>query len=241
MFGFRRFIDSINIIPKGSSTITNQGDLEVLNTTGKILYHNGTTASPLVTEAHTATLTNKSIDADTNTITNIDNNEIKAAAAIALTKLAATTASKALQSDASGFITASTVTSTELGYVSGVTSSIQTQLDAAVPAIPESTFIGADNQASPADVTGLAFSNASIRSFTADIQVVVLATTNLYEKFTIHGIQRDADWVINQESMADVSGVIFSITNAGQIQYISDSYPGFTSLTIKFRATTLGV
>jgi hypothetical protein len=38
------------------------------------------------------------------------------------------TASKALQSDASGKVSASTVTSTELGYVSGVTSAIQTQL-----------------------------------------------------------------------------------------------------------------
>ena len=39
------------------------------------------------------------------------------------------TASKALQSNASGKVEASAVTSTELGYVSGVTSSIQTQLD----------------------------------------------------------------------------------------------------------------
>ena len=38
------------------------------------------------------------------------------------------TASKALQSDASGKVSASSVTSTELGYVSGVTSAIQTQL-----------------------------------------------------------------------------------------------------------------
>ena len=38
------------------------------------------------------------------------------------------TASKALASDASGKVAASSVTSTELGYVSGVTSAIQTQL-----------------------------------------------------------------------------------------------------------------
>ena len=40
------------------------------------------------------------------------------------------TASKALVSDASGKVAVSTVTATELGYVSGVTSSIQTQLNA---------------------------------------------------------------------------------------------------------------
>ena len=39
------------------------------------------------------------------------------------------TASKALVSNASGKIDVSAVTSTELGYVSGVTSSIQTQLN----------------------------------------------------------------------------------------------------------------
>lgn len=53
---------------------------------------------------------------------------IDAAAAITLSKLAALTASKALVSDGSGVITASAVTSTELGYLSGVTSAVQTQL-----------------------------------------------------------------------------------------------------------------
>lgn len=43
--------------------------------------------------------------------------------------LAAITALKALASDASGFPVASATTATELGYVSGVTSPIQTQLD----------------------------------------------------------------------------------------------------------------
>lgn len=40
------------------------------------------------------------------------------------------TASRALVSDASGKVAVSTITSTQLGYLSGVTSSIQTQLDA---------------------------------------------------------------------------------------------------------------
>lgn len=83
----------------------------------------------IVGKATTDVLTNKSIDSDNNTITNIANADIKAAAAIAVNKLAATTASRALVSDGSGFLSASAVTATELGYVSGVTSAIQTQLD----------------------------------------------------------------------------------------------------------------
>jgi hypothetical protein len=45
-----------------------------------------------------------------------------------LAALNAKTASRALQTDGSGLVSTSTVTSTELGYVSGVTSAIQTQL-----------------------------------------------------------------------------------------------------------------
>lgn len=83
------------------------------------------------TASSTTTFTNKTFDADGtgNSITNIENADIKAAAAIALNKLAAATASRALVSDASGFVSAATTTATEIGYVNGVTSAIQTQLD----------------------------------------------------------------------------------------------------------------
>lgn len=48
---------------------------------------------------------------------------------IAQNKMAAVTASRALVSDASGFYTVSATTSVELGYLSGVTSSVQTQIN----------------------------------------------------------------------------------------------------------------
>lgn len=61
--------------------------------------------------------------------TSIVNADIAAAAAIVLTKLAAVTASRALVSDGSGFVSAhASTTATEIGYVNGVTSAIQTQL-----------------------------------------------------------------------------------------------------------------
>lgn len=75
------------------------------------------------------TLTNKTIDADNNTITDIANANIAAAAAISVSKLEALTVNRAVQTGVSGFLEASTVTSTELGYLSGVTSPIQTQLN----------------------------------------------------------------------------------------------------------------
>lgn len=59
----------------------------------------------------------------------ISNAYVASDAAIALSKLATVTASRAMISDVSGVVSASAVTATELGYVSGVTSAIQTQID----------------------------------------------------------------------------------------------------------------
>lgn len=49
--------------------------------------------------------------------------------ALPVSDLAALTASRAVVTDGSGFISAATTTATEIGYVNGVTSAIQTQID----------------------------------------------------------------------------------------------------------------
>lgn len=79
-----------------------------------------------VTQTGTQTLTNKTIDADLNTIQDIDNNEIKAAAGIAVNKLAAVTASRVVTSDGSGFLTTGNVDTTELLLLDGVTGVLTT-------------------------------------------------------------------------------------------------------------------
>ena len=84
----------------------------------------------IVLQDSTDTLTNKSIDSDNNTITNIVNADIKAGAAIAFSKMADLTASRALVSDSNGDVSISDVTSTEIGHLDGVSSNVQTQLDA---------------------------------------------------------------------------------------------------------------
>ena len=86
-------------------------------------------ADTLIGKATTDTLTNKSIDSDNNTITNLVNADIKASAAIAFSKMENLTASRALVSDGSGDVSVSAVTSTEVGYLDGVTSAIQTQIN----------------------------------------------------------------------------------------------------------------
>lgn len=57
------------------------------------------------------------------------NADISSSAAIARSKLAALTASRAMVTDGSGNDSVSTVTATELGYLSGATSAIQTQIN----------------------------------------------------------------------------------------------------------------
>jgi hypothetical protein len=77
---------------------------------------------------------------------NIVNADIDAAAAIAFSKMAALTASRVLGSDGSGVVSAlSTATYpdlTELSYVKGVTSAIQTQLNAKLSLSGNSTITG---------------------------------------------------------------------------------------------------
>jgi hypothetical protein len=73
----------------------------------------------------------------------IVNANVAAAAGIALNKLAALTASRALVSDGSGFIAVSAVTAAELAHVGGVTSAIQTQLNAKASTTHASTHAGA--------------------------------------------------------------------------------------------------
>ena len=87
------------------------------------------TDGAVVTETSTDTLTNKSIDSDNNTITNLVNAYIKSSAAIAFSKMENLTTARALVSDGSGDVSVSDVTATEIGHLDGVSSAIQTQLD----------------------------------------------------------------------------------------------------------------
>jgi hypothetical protein len=107
--------------------------------------------------------------------------------------------------------------------------------------IAPTSFSGANNQVTPANVTGLAFSNAVVRAFNAVVSVSVSATSSLYEVFEIQGIQKGSDWEISTQSTGDTSLVDFTITSSGQLQYTSSNYTGFSSLAIKFRASTVSV
>lgn len=129
MLNIKKFLLAIGLVPKATTEIDSQGELEVLNTDGKLRYHNGTSASPVVTESHEATLSNKTltspvintgvsgtaIDTDTTLAANSD------------TKLASQKAVKAyideIDTNVNDLITLSGVgeNSTNLGAFSGTT------------------------------------------------------------------------------------------------------------------------
>ena len=107
----------------------------------------------------TATLTNKSIDSDNNTITNIVNADIKSTAGIDATKLGD-----------------GTVTNTELSYISEVTSDVQTQLNSLISVL--------NNMGTPPRVVTFEARTDGSKQFTiteAEIQTAVgLSNSLLY-------------------------------------------------------------
>lgn len=114
-----------NVVLSGAGLIVNADvsasaaiDYSKLNLAGSIV--NADISNSAAIAYSKLTLTGALVDAD-----------VASGAAIALSKLAALTTGRALQSNAStGVIETSGVTNSELGYLSGVTSAIQTQLNA---------------------------------------------------------------------------------------------------------------
>jgi hypothetical protein len=107
--------------------------------------------------------------------------------------------------------------------------------------ISEGSFSLANNEPLATSITGFAFDNGIVRSFEAQLSIKIDATSDLFEEIKMSGIQKGSSWEISLQSTGDESGVQFSITNAGQIQYTSPNYSGFVSGVIKFRALTTSV
>ncbi len=98
------------------------------------------------------------------------------------------------------------------------------------------SFDAANNVSSPADVTGLTLTGT--RGGDLTISVAIDATADLYATFKMTAIEKNGSWeLIGQEYGGDETGVTFSITAGGQIQYVSGNEAGFVSSTFKFIAS----
>jgi len=112
------------------------------------------------------------------------------------------TASRALTSSATGKVEVSAVTSTELGYLDGVTSSIQTQIDG-----KEATITGAATTITSSDLTA---SRAVTSSATGKIEVSSVTSTELgYVSGVTSAIQTQIDG-----KQATITGAATTIDDA---------------------------
>lgn len=125
-----------------ASLLTANGQVAYDSTLDKAIIRSNGVNDPVVLEARAATITNKTIDADANTITNIENADIKAGAAIDATKIAN-----------------GSISNTEFQYLNGLTGNIQSQIDAidsdAVQTLTNKTIDGDDNTLLDISLTSL--------------------------------------------------------------------------------------
>ena len=105
--------------------------------------------------------------------------------------------------------------------------------------ISESTFILANNQISPANVTGFIFNNSTVSSFNALVYLQI-PTLNKYDQWEIRGLLKGSTWIITTDFIGDhPNKVSFSIVTSGgfgQIQYTNGNLVGIA--TLRFRAST---
>ena len=186
----------------------------VANITSTFIYDTSALQTQIdarITASGSIALTNKTIDADANFITSISNANIKDAAAIAVNKLAATTVSRALVSDGSGFVSAATTTSTEIGYVNGVTSAIQTQIDARITATGSISLTNKTIDADANFITNI--SNANIKAAAA------IAVNKLAALTASRAAVSDASgFLASSATTATELGYVNGVTSAIQTQ-----------------------
>jgi len=152
----------------GDLVVTGDDVFMNTNTSGAALIADGTNFNPVVISGDISIGTTGTAAIGSGVVVNAD---ISSSAAIAFSKMADLTASRALVSDGSGDVSVSAVTSTEVGYLDGVSSNIQTQLDA-----KQATITGS---ATTIDTESLTASRAVISNSSQKIAVSDVTDTEL--------------------------------------------------------------
>ena len=96
----------------------------------------------------------------------------------------------------------------------------------------KTSFAFANNQASASDVTGISATIGTDNALRVKYSIKREGTANLYENGTLDIHFNGTDFDCVQEFYGDDSGVSFSVTSAGQLQYTSTDNAGSSSETM---------
>lgn len=146
----------------------------------------------------------------------VTDSKISPTAAIALTKLAASTPSVVPQFDTSGFLVPSSTTSTELSYLSGVTSSIQDQLDSKQASGDYISSLTGEVTATGPGAASATVSNSAIigkvlTGFAGGVNSPIVATDSILQAFNktqgqLDGKQTSGDYITSLTGDVVASG-----------------------------------
>jgi hypothetical protein len=115
-----------------------------------------------------------------------------------------------------------------------VNSVISNSVNMANNSLYSGSFSALNNISNFSNITGLVFNSSSVVSFIANISIIINATTNVYETFTLIGSYSSSGWILNSTSSGDISGIVFNLHSSGQLQYTSTNVPGWSSTTMRF-------
>lgn len=99
-----------------------------------------------------------------------------------------------------------------------------------------------NNQATPADISGLLFNVAQVEAVEVDFFITRTfdsGTSVTTERGKILGSYDGTTFSISTETDGGDTGVEITVTNAGQFQYTSSDLTNHTSSTIRFKASTI--
>ena len=152
-------------------------------------------------------------------------------------------------SNGGSFLTAGGATIQKSLIVGGeiITNSLNIQqlsienLNYGVASLYSGSFIASNDVSVPSDITGFLFDNTKTNSFTSNVIVKVVRSVggNLSSMYTIEGNYNSNGWTIYPTVLGDNTGITFSITAGGQIQYTSTNTTNWTSTDIRFSVTQL--
>jgi hypothetical protein len=109
--------------------------------------------------------------------------------------------------------------------------------------VKELTATAGNSISSVTDVLGFAF-GSGVRAFDSIVSVSILTTgdvANKYAFYNLKGVHKNGTWTLTSSFVGDITGITFSITSSGQIQYTTTNTTDFVSNTIKYRALTTSV